>query len=1101
MPPRQLRLGALTTLLLLVACNGEGADPTAEGHWASSASDAGTPGIAWDAIRDLKEAAGPGLRDASDAQIALYQDSLARFYGATVESPSARVGRRLAADDALDRALSQEQVAAWLDLDRATHGLGRVAWSASRRAPTMFDLPAVVEGDDIAQAQAHLEDQLLPALRRALGASPMDQLVERWSTEYPVDDGVGGAETYQVAQRRYGREVDGVVVWDDWVSITLRQSDRRSLRWDVRVTTHWTNREAMPTTPQLSASDAASAALGHAGSANARVLGEVSLGVDTLGTEAALTWRVRVQSDEGQTVYRISAEDGSALRVAPLELHADGTLQVRVARPYDSSKVARPLPNATIYEDYARYTSNPVDCWGNEYMDQWTGNTSRVLGSTGYDGSYSGVTAIDPSDTSWVVDYRGDHVRDISQMGILDLDTFPAGGTHTFPQSTFNARSRRGEVYYLLNYARQQYQIAYGTTQPSTIHFAYEDRPGTTECSSPVDAENCCGGKALFDTSCLQMWCWNAGIDAHPSAERWFRAVPLHEHNHVMRIDASGILLASCSTSGSTGSEMGCWEEGRAWFAGTALTRFESSNTSYRPDRRYPDDFTGEGIYDAGSVWTALYSKILLNIGVSPALKQVNFDLSQADSNTVMVGACTDLNGDSHIVPSECPTNSFYRQSLDADAAMWAGRYENQFEISESYHWHVTDADRVAAGAQSFPWADETPNHRTRPMFLAVESGGVKSVSEGGPTGSGSLRLGGPDDYDTFMFLARGGETYLIETTGLASGMDTYLEVLDRTGLETILVTNDDCSGSGPRSCATFTAPAGGGFYRVRVSSVFGAQTGPSKTYTLQITRQADDYGDSLDDAHAYPAGWWKGGKIDSSSDSDVFKIHSSGTQTAKILACPTSGVDPVRVEVLDAASVVLGSLDFSSCSSQQLDVGIGLGTYFLRVSSPSGTTGTYQFGAYPLLDEDVDGTAANAMQLVADGRKGRVYGGRFSSSSEEDWYSFEASEEGGFVLLETFEMASGVDTEIEIYTPSGTVFGRTGPLEPITTDTSGQGLGHWMLQDDDGAVSPRGSRLAFLTPVLGTYYVRVRNVGTSSGWYSLLFEDTGLRSGWHALP
>jgi hypothetical protein len=57
------------------------------------------------------------------------------------------------------------------------------------------------------------------------------------------------------------------------------------------------------------------------------------------------------------------------------------------------------------------------------------------------------------------------------------------------------------------------------------------------------------------------------------------------------------------------------------------------------------------------------------------------------------------------------------------------------------------------------------------------------------------------------------------------------------------------------------------------------------------------------------------------------------------------------------------------------------------------------------------------------------------------------------------------------------------------------------MLENDDGALSANGSRLTFVTPVLGTYYVRVKNAGASVGCYYVAFEDTGLTAGWTAYP
>jgi len=68
--------------------------------------------------------------------------------------------------------------------------------------------------------------------------------------------------------------------------------------------------------------------------------------------------------------------------------------------------------------------------------------------------------------------------------------------------------------------------------------------------------------------------------------------------------------------------------------------------------------------------------------------------------------------------------------------------------------------------------------------------------------------------------------------------------------------------------------------------------------------------------------------------------------------------------------------------------------------------------------------------------------------------------------------------------------------------ETSNSSIGHWMVQDDDGAVEPFSSRVSFLTPVAGTYYITVKNKNCNSpGGYSLLLEKTTAIGGWGGYP
>lgn len=134
----------------------------------------------------------------------------------------------------------------------------------------------------------------------------------------------------------------------------------------------------------------------------------------------------------------------------------------------------------------------------------------------------------------------------------------------------------------------------------------------------------------------------------------------------------------------------------------------------------------------------------------------------------------------------------------------------------------------------------------------------------------------------------------------------------------------------------------------------------------------------------------------------------------------------------------------------------------------------------------------ANAWTLSADADIGRVLGTRFETLGDEDWYKLVATSDAQWFVVETFGLDNDVDTVMELFTPPTTQYGRTGTLDSLTPSPGSQGLGHWMLRDDDGALAERGSRIAFQAPVAGTYYVRVTNQGTGVGSYYVAFEDVG---------
>jgi murein DD-endopeptidase MepM/ murein hydrolase activator NlpD len=87
-------------------------------------------------------------------------------------------------------------------------------------------------------------------------------------------------------------------------------------------------------------------------------------------------------------------------------------------------------------------------------------------------------------------------------------------------------------------------------------------------------------------------------------------------------------------------------------------------------------------------------------------------------------------------------------------------------------------------------------------------------------------------DEDWFKFDALAGVQYSTQTTNLAAGVDTALEIYDTDGV-TLLAT-DDNSGGGKASLLTWQAPADGTYY-VRVKQAAGSTYGCESGYNLDI--------------------------------------------------------------------------------------------------------------------------------------------------------------------------------------------------------------------------------------------------------------------------
>jgi hypothetical protein len=1068
----------------------------------------------WKQIEELKKSAGPGLKDTSDGIVDQYRVLLNRYYGLADDEQSLEFERRLSNQKDLTNSISLDQVQAWRELSNASHGRLSATWDQKLKTPSFIGFGIELNGNDGKEAKADFDARFGTLLQQLFQTKNNDTFVLDEEQAFDTDDGAGGSVKTHVQRYRYHREFAGLPVFSDIYDLTLRTSDWNKDKWVAFLYTRWLrDLDKNALTPALNATEAETIAALSREVTDAVPVRSSRLGILTINFQQQLAYEVWMGNQNGQVwLYYVSAITGEIVQKSNQVAKYDGTLQIYVGRPHEGvNKYPRSLPNATIYEDYingSNYSSH--DCWNFESSQIRTGDPNKILGETSYSGIYQGITGIDPSDTNWTVDYAGPFVQDLSpDIAIRDLDEFQAGGTTTFPQQTDYVRSRRGEVFYLVNYGHKFYQDGgYGTPTFEPTNFTYITVPALPSfCQNPVHKFDCCSGNAL--SSCFIIRC---GVDmelaAAPSVERRFRSVVFHEQNHTLRTRAAGDFCYTCSGNKTTdGPECSLWEEGRAMYGAASTGKFEHTRPEYVPDKKYPDDFSCEGITDyyGSSIWTAVYLHCLLHTGVGSATKDIHFNLADVDPDTRMVGLCSDTTGDTHdndgyVEVHECPSNSTYRHLLSANESTWSAMYQRQNEISEVFHYHVTDAFRNGEGViDTFPWADETPNHWDTPAFVPVEFGSPFWVTSGVDPYSGLLRLETSTDYDTWMFLGRAGKSYTIQTDNLTSGMDTYLEVLD--GYGNVLASNDDCN-STPRSCLTFT-PTTTKYYRVRVTSDVGSQTGPGKTYGLGIAMNTDDYGNTRETAGALIAnGVWRTANFYSFNDTDYFKIPSSGSQTLQYLGCSTYGaVFDVLVGVYNSSGQLLSSNIASSCSAPMAQVNIGTGVYFLKVTAPSGTMGYYKIKAQTTLDIDSNSTAANAWLLTNDSITGRILGSAFETTTDEDWYKFNVSTEGRRVIFETYGLYANVNTLVEVYTPSTTVYGRTGTLDSMEDTSGGNGLGHWMLQSDDAGYWPNGSRLAFLTPVAGTYYVRVKNTAQTVGGYYVMFEDTGLNAGWVNYP
>jgi hypothetical protein len=684
----------------------------------------------------------------------------------------------------------------------------------------------------------------------------------------------------------------------------------------IRVGARWHRSAAAVPEATLTAVDAV---------ARARASGEVSSGAPphapALGIcmpANAPCYEVFLEDRAARNVwyYQVSAADGAILTKESQVAHYDGSLRVNVGVPYDgTSKPYRNLPHAKIFENSGSAYGSRSHCSYSTPNTYTTG--SGLLGNTNYNGAYTGLTPSNPSDIYWKIDLSGQWASDYSDLpttGDYTLPNFTAGiSPYNFSLTRDDNRSRRAEVFYLINWARQGFTDAIAGAQWEPLRFNYyEDTP--SGCSTS-DGSSCCAGQTFGD--CFEVWC-SEDWGSNDKAEKRFREVVFHEQNHSMRTKVGTLCSPTTGCAGTTstdGAECGCWEEGRAMWAAAVMGRFEQTRVEWTPTKKYPNDYSGSPIaYTAGSIWTSLYVDYTVQAGVNRSFANISDYVYQPTSTTRMVGSCS---GSAY---TTCPTDSFYRYMLANDDFHTSS--DTHYEISKAFHDHVTDASRAVSGTQGFPWADETPSRLVNPVYLGPETGVMMSASTGPDSGSGNLRLDSVEDNDIYSFLGRAGITYKITTSNLATNVDTIIDIYK--GENFWINSNDDCPGFGWASCYTFT-PTETDFYRVGVRPFVGSSptTGINATYQVNVEVVGDEYAGTMADASALaPDNNWRTGSFQTGSDVDMFRLASAGSQTLGYLGCSDAGVS-TKVEVLNSSGTVLATTTNTSCASSNSTLSI----------------------------------------------------------------------------------------------------------------------------------------------------------------------------------
>ncbi len=333
-------------------------------------------------------------------------------------------------------------------------------------------------------------------------------------------------------------------------------------------------------------------------------------------------------------------------------------------------------------------------------------------------------------------------------------------------------------------------------------------------------------------------------------------------------------------------------------------------------------------------------------------------------------------------------------------------------------------------------------------------------LTVGGSPLSGCIEIAGDADY--FLFTAVAGRTYRLLTSHLSSGMDTVLYLFDSDGRSILLV--DDDSGADGGSELDWTAPRDGVYF---VMVRHAQATSGTGCYAISLAmQQVDDHGNEPVSATPLAVGGAaRPGFLERSSDVDVFLFQAERGYAYQIGISRTSGSGSVTLRLLaeDGGREIAaagagdepGEIEWTAPSA---------GGRFLEVSGSGGDSvlGYDVRVVRAGYGDDFGNSAAAADDL---GLAGHVVSGRIEVAEDEDWFRFDAKQNGEYGL--TVTPSDGAAFRIVLVGADGT----------LLVDRTASAVGAQVAID-------------WIAPNEGTYYVGVSSA-SGVGAYALRLDTT----------
>ncbi len=402
----------------------------------------------------------------------------------------------------------------------------------------------------------------------------------------------------------------------------------------------------------------------------------------------------------------------------------------------------------------------------------------------------------------------------------------------------------------------------------------------------------------------------------------------------------------------------------------------------------------------------------------------------------------------------------FYNALRAAASALYGGA---------SAQYQATLNAAQAVGLNSPPSCGETaPPDSYEPDNSATAA---RPITVNGVAQRHNFHTAGDQDWVTFN--ATAGTVYTIQTSGLESNADTVLALFGNNG-SLLLAQNDDYGGT-LASRITWTATANGSFH-VRVIN-FGGRSGSNTGYNLTVSAVPPTPGDAYEPDNSLNAAR----PITVGGAAQRHNFHAAGDQDW-VRFSATAGTAYV-IETLNLAQASDTVLELYNGSGTRLayndDYGGTLasriswiapsgGTFFVKVrhyrSSAYGAATTYDLRISTAMiagdSYEPDNTQSAARPIV----NGVAQTHTFHIPGDQDWVYVDATA-GTAYVIETFNLAAGNDTVLELYNSSGTL----------------------LAYNDD--YSGLASRIGYTSPTAQRLYIKVRHYSSSAGGSHLRYD------------